>query len=443
MVAFSRRLFRLIRLTIAWASVLVLIERGALGQLEFESPPVNYGTAPACDRIARLQAQLDRGETNLKHDDAHGYLRSVLNRLDVPVSSQMLVFSKTSFQQRRISPSRPRALYFNDDVYVGWVQGGDIVEVSSADPRQGAIFYTLGQKEVATPQFVRDRGQCIVCHASSRTAGVPGHLVRSVYPDRRGQPHFGSGTFTTDHRSPFNQRWGGWYVSGTHGAQRHLGNTTFADSRRPDKTDLTSGANAADLSQLLKVSPYLAPGSDIVALMVLEHQTRMQNLITRAGFETRIALHYDQTMNQALARPADYRSDTTTRRIESVGDKLVEYMLFADEFQLQDAVRGTSGFAEEFAARGPFDSQGRSLRQFDLAHRLMKYRCSYLIYGEPFDALPDPVSQVVYRRLFDILTGADNDGRAAHLAAAERTAILEILRETKTGLPDYWQTVDY
>jgi len=179
-------------------------------------------------------------------------------------------------------------------------------------------------------------------------------------------------------------------------------------------------------------------------LMVLEHQTRMQNLITRAGFETQIALHYDQTMNQALARPADYRSETTTRRIESVGDKLVEYMLFAKEFELEDAVRGTSGFTEEFAARGPFDSQGRSLRQFDLAHRLMKYRCSYLIYGEPFDALPNPVRQYVYRRLFDILT-ADEDQeeeRGARSPAAERTAILEILRETKTGLPDYWQAVE-
>lgn len=420
-------------------AVLVLSAGSANAQLEFESSPINYETAPVTDRVSVLQARMARGESTLEYDDQHGYLRSVLEHLDVPVASQMLVFSKTSFQQRKISPRRPRAIYFNDEVYVGWVQGGDFVEVSSADPNQGAIFYTLSQEQSDAPHFVRDRGQCLTCHASSRTAGVPGHLVRSVYAGRSGLPFFGSGTFTTDHSSPFKQRWGGWYVSGTHGAQRHMGNVTATDSSRPEKLDTERGANVADLSQLLDVSAYLGDSSDIVALMVLEHQTQMQNLITRAGFETRAALHYDQIMNQAMDRPVDHRSDSAKRRIASVGDKLVDYMLFVDEFQLTDPVRGTSAFSSEFAARGPFDSRGRSLRDLDLTHRVLKYPCSYLIYSKPFANLPPLVKEHVYRRLFDVLVGVNEEARYAHLTSADRRAILEILHDTQTDLPDYWQ----
>ncbi len=416
----------------------VLVSDPALAQLEFEAEPINYNTAPVTDRVSQLQQRLDRDEVILKHDDAHGYLPAVLEALDVPISSQMLVFSKTSFQLRRITPRRPRAVYFNDDVYVGWVQGGDVVEIASADPQLGAVFYTLDQKPSETPKFVRDRGQCITCHASSRTAGVPGHLVRSVYADRAGQPFFGSGTFTTDHRSPFKQRWGGWYVSGTHGRQRHMGNVVVHDRDRPEQIDVEDGANITELKERLNVAPYLAPHSDIEALMVLEHQTRMHNLITRANFETRSALYYDDIMNRALDRPSDYRSDSARRRIESAVDKMVEYMLFADEFQLTDAVSGTSTFAAEFSAQGPRDSKGRSLRDLDMSVRLMKYPCSYLIYSAPFDELPKPAKEHACRRLFEILTSAGESDAFAHLTTNDRQAILEILRETKPDLPDYW-----
>jgi hypothetical protein len=420
-------------------AVLLLVSRGAYGQLEFEAPPINYNSAPLNDRVARLQERVTRGDVTLTFDEKHGYLRSVLEQLDVRVSSQMLVFSKTSFQLRRIKPNRPRAVYFNDDVYVGWVQNGDVVELSAADPKQGAIFYTLRQEETDSPRFVRDRGQCITCHASSRTAGVPGHLVRSVYAGRTGRPFYGSGTFTTDHRSPFKQRWGGWYVSGTHGSHRHMGNVTVTDAKQPEQLDTERGANLADLIQLFDVSPYLSSESDIVALMVLEHQTQMQNLITRAGFETRAAMHYDEVMNRAMDRPLDQRSDSTSRRIAAVTNKLVDYMLFVDEFQLQDPVRGTSRFAEEFTARGPFDNSGRTLRELELTRRLMKFPCSYLIYSEPFDHLPAPAKECVYRRLFDALTQSEPEPRFVHLTDADRKAILEILRETKTDLPDYWR----
>ncbi|MEZ6117513.1 MAG: hypothetical protein R3C28_13205 [Pirellulaceae bacterium] len=438
-LAFAGKSFRISHLALiltAWSWL--HIGGMAQAQLDFESEPINYETAPTTDRIFRLQQQLEKGEVQLQHDDQHGYLKSVLQQLEVPIASQVLVFSKTSFQLRQINPRTPRAVYFNDDVYVGFVQDGDVVELSVADPQQGGIFYTLSQEAAERPEVVRDRGQCISCHASSRTSGVPGHLVRSVYSSRSGQPFFGSGTYTSDHRSPLSERFGGWYVTGTHGRQRHMGNVLATNKDRPEELDVESGANVTCLDEIVDTKPYLSPHSDIVALMVLQHQSKMHNLITRANYETRSSLHYDTVMNKALDRPADYRSESSQRRIDSAAEKLVEYLLFAEEYALTDPIVGTSGFAEEFAAQGPFDSQGRSLRQFDLKTRMMKYPCSYLIYSESFDGLPREVKSVIYEKLHDVLSGKDNSEMYQHLSAQDRTAIKAILKETKPDLPSDW-----
>ena len=418
-----------------WLFVLPLVTNSQVNaQLEFEGAPINYATAPVHDAVAVLQQKLDKDETSLNWDDDYGWLPSVLEQLDVAQSSQLLVFSKTSLQLRRIMPNRPRALYFNDETYIGWVQRGDVVEVSTVDPEQGAIFYTLKQQITASPKFVRDRGQCLICHASSRTKGVPGHLVRSVYPSRDGQPHFGLGTITTDHATPFVKRFGGWYVTGTHGDMRHLGNA-IADDNRKDPIDPEPGANLANLERLFRTSPYLQQTSDLVAMMVLEHQSQMHNLITRASFETRRAKHRDAVMNAALKRPKDYSSDSTGRRIASAAQKLVEYLLFKDEFRLTSPVTGTSGFADEFSTRGIRDIKGRSLRDFDLQTRMFKYPCSFLIYSEAFDALPPATLDVIYSRLLEILNDSSEsvDDAFAHLSSADRIAIREILAETKPG----------
>ena len=415
------------------ALALVLGAAPAAAQLQFESEPINYQNAPVQDQIAQLQQKMDAGEINLSYEDRRGYLPDVLRLLEVPPSSQALVFSQTSFQLRKISPDRPRAVYFNDDTYVGWVQGGDVIEFATVDPQQGAIFYTLDQQRVSQPKFLRDRGQCMTCHASSRTQGVPGLLIRSVYADVDGRPQLGSGTFTTDHRSPFTQRWGGWYVSGTHGKLRHMGNAISHDRSNPEAIDIESAANRTDLRDLVNTAPYLQPTSDIVALMVMEHQTQMHNFITLANFETRHAQYYDRIMNKALGRPDDYQSESTGRRISAVAEKLVRYMLFVDEFQLTSPVKGVSDFAAEFSSRGPCDNQGRSLRQLDLTKRLFKYPCSYLIYSDSFDSLPALVKQEVYRRLSDVLSGSDQDAQFEHLSSADRTAIREILADTKPG----------
>jgi hypothetical protein len=403
-----------------------------------DHPAIDYAKRPVTDPIARLQSRVSSGQVKLEFAGETGYLRSVLKELRVPLESQVLVFSKTSFQAPRIAPRLPRALYFNDDVSVGWVQTGDVLEFAAVDPKQGVIFYTLDQEESAKPRFVR-RDTCLQCHASGSTVGVPGLVVRSVYPEPSGMPLFQAGSFITDHRSPLKERWGGWYVSGKHGAQTHMGNALARDRDKPDQLESNGTQNVTDLAKYFDTGAYLTAHSDIVALMVLEHQTRMTNLITRVGFEARMALHDNAVMNRALGRSDEEISESTNRRINSAVEELVQYLLFAGETRLTEPVVGVSGFAEAFARKAPRDSHGRSLRDLDLKTRLLRYPCSFLIHSEAFDAMPEIVRERVYRGLWRILAENDSDANFAHLSSADRKAILEILKETKKGLPDYWR----
>lgn len=395
----------------------------------FEREPISYLTAKVEDPVATLADAVAGGTVSLRYDERHGYLPAVLAALDVPHSSQTLVFSKTSLQLQRISPRRPRALYFSDDVYIGYCQQGDVLELAATDPQQGAIFYTLEQSPEGMPRFIRDRGECLTCHASSRTQNVPGYLVRSVYPNAAGHPILGSGTFTTDHRSPFSERWGGWYVTGSHGSMRHLGNTIFKEKQVPSP-DLDGGANCQSLDNYFRTADYLTPHSDIVALMVMEHQTQVHNAICAANFETREALHQSSQMNEVLGRDAGHISDSALRRIEAVAENLVRHLLLADEFQLQSPVAGTTSFAADFAARGPRDAKGRSLRDFDLETRLFRYPCSYLIYSPAFAGLPEIVRSKVTTRLWSILDNPPDEPSYRHLTADLRRSIREILAAT-------------
>lgn len=407
-----------------------------------DQEPISYSSAEVDDPVARLQQRLDRGDAHLKFEADHGYLRSVLEFLGAPISSQGLVYSKTSFQRDRISPETPRAVYFGDDVYVGWVQHGEVIELSAVDPQKGAIFYTLPQQEVDRPKFRRHTHECLQCHDSSLTRGIPGHLVRSVYPDTRGQPILSAGTFITGHQSPLRERWGGWFVTGTHGAQAHMGNLIVRDRElhhRPEKIDLTAGANCTNLSSRCEVSPYLSTHSDIVALMVLEHQTQMHNLLTRANYQTRLALRDERVLQQVLKHEPGERLGSTLSRIKSVGEPLVRYLLFADEALLSEPVAGTSSFARDFAERGPRDPQGRSLREFDLQRRMFRYPMSYLIYSDAFDQQPEPLKEYVYQRLWQVLHDGESRDQFPNLSDDDRRQLVEILRATKRDLPEYWR----
>ena len=419
------------------ASLVVVVVAAMARGDDFDRPPINYSATAATDAIARLQTRLDAGDVKLEFGDEHGYLPAVLKALDVPVSSQMLVFSKTSMQRDRISPRTPRALYFNDDVYVGFCRLGNVVEIAATDPRLGPVFYTLDQEPAAKPKFVRQAENCLICH-TARSQGTPAHLVRSVFTDRDGHPVLSEGSYRIDHASPLEHRWGGWYVTGTHGPQTHLGNHVVP--RRPGPGDLknTGGLNVTDLKGRIDPGAYLSPHSDLVALMVLEHQAEMHNRLTAANYQTRLAHRDADVLNDLDNIPRGRLTEGTARRVDSAAEQLVQYLLFGGETRLPRELKGTTAFAGDFAARGPRDSKGRSLRDFDLKTRLFKHPCSYLIYSEAFDALPESVKERVYRRLWDVLSGTETGKDYAHLTPTDRRAIREILLATKKGLPDYW-----
>lgn len=286
----GRRLTQARPVSLCVVAILVVLCVVADGraQLKLEHPPIDYLNTPTDDPIVRLQAGLDADQNELSFDPEFGYLPALLELLQIDASSQMLVFSKTSFQRRRISPRSPRAIYFGDSAYVGWVPGGKVIEISVVDPQQGAMFYTLEMSRQEQPRFLRQNHECLSCHAASHTRHVPGHFVRSVFTDRRGRPLLNAGTFRTDYTSPLKERWGGWYVTGTHGSQRHMGNVVASSEDQPIQLDVEAGANVIDLTRRLDTSDYLRPDSDIVALMVLEHQVAMHNGITAANYSARI-----------------------------------------------------------------------------------------------------------------------------------------------------------
>jgi hypothetical protein len=399
------------------------------GFLPFSGAPINYRSEQLSDPIAVLQKQLDRGEAKLEYEPGHGYLKSVLRVLGIAVNSQTLVFSKTSFQYPKITPERPRALYFNDDVYVGQVHEGMALEFVSFDPMQGAIFYILDEHRVERPRFERAELDCVQCHvAASTTRGVPGVMVRSVATRPTGFPAGGAPTYLTGHESPMKDRWGGWYVTGDCGKQTHMGNTTVSAAGQPERLD-----------HQLDTTPYLTGTSDIVAHLVLAHQTQMHNLITQTNYQTRQALFADEARNKAANLPGGTISETARLQFQKPAEQLVRYLLFANEAPLEDRVEGGSGYAQEFAAKGPRDARGRSLRDFDLRTRIFKYPCSYLIYSEAFDAIPGPAKEYIYRRLFEVLSGRDQSSEFASLTGEDRRAILEILVATKPGVPEEWK----
>ena len=367
------------------------------------------------------------GGLKLEYTEKWGYLPSLLKYYNIPISSQGLVFSKSSFQLMQIAPDAPRAIYFNDDVYVGWVNHGQYIEVATVDPQTGPVFYTLGQEDdhhypVLEPQ----KEQCLVCHDTFQTnTPVPRLLMLSVLPNPDGNALKAAALITND-QSPFRERWGGWYVTGTHGKQQHLGNT-IVRARADDiddmkmfiaRMDLSAGANVSDLSKRFDTKEYLSPHSDIVALMVLGHQTHVHNMITSGVYELRDA------EGKGL-------SGKMNEIVKDAGERIVRAMLFAGETPLTEPVLGTSSFAAEFKSQGPRDKRGRSLRELDLQRRLLRYPLSYLVYSKSFDAMPGGLKDYVYRRFREILSGEDTSADFARLSESDRKAIFEILKETK------------
>ncbi len=372
--------------------------------LPLDHPAIQYRQEPTDDPVFRLARELESGRASLEFETASSYLPSLLDRLGVSPDSQTLVFSKTSVQESLISPRTPRAIYFGDDVAIAYVPGAEAIEIAAVDPSKGVVFYSLDARKSEHPRFVRSAG-CLHCHQGPATLGVPGIYVGSVHTSPSGRADFRLGSIVTDHRTAFADRWGGWYVDGA-APGAHRGNAVSTD---PEFTSATA-VSRSDAKR------YLVPTSDIVALMTLEHQTQMTNLFTRLSWEARI----DPV---GPLRPPGPLDPGLASRIEEVA----RYMLFLDEVPLRETIHGVSAFTEIFPKRGPRDRSGRSLRDFDLERRLFRYPLSYMVYSRHFDGLPTAVRERLCRRLYELLPGE------------ERQAILEILRDTKPGLPG-WRT---
>ena len=350
-------------------------------------PLGHYLDATLDDPVARLDRRLAAGAMTLQfRAGGLGYLPSLLEHLQINADSQALAFSKTSFQSALIGPRNPRAIYFNDSVAVGFVPGGTVMEVAALDPKEGVAFYTLENRASEQPRFAR-REVCLSCHHGPATLGVPGIFVGSVYPDSGGMPQRRA-AIITDHRTPFQERWGGWYVDAARGHPRDRSNAAGTDPAEPETLEPLPAFRAVG---------YLSSYSDIVALMTFEHQTHMTNLLTRLNW---------------LARIGDESA------IDAAIHDTVAYMTFEGEAALAEPLEGASTFAKTFAQRGPRDRQGRSLRDFDLKTRLFRYPLSYMIYSEAFDALPEAVRRRIYRALQEKLP----------------PDALQILRETKADV---------
>ena len=367
-----------------------------------DDPAISYSSGPLDNVVLDVNRRLRDGSLKFAFDARNGFLDSALEALQLPIDSQLLVFSRGILQGKLIDDQNPRAIYFNDRVALGWVRDGDVLEVAAHDATAGIVFYTLQNKTAGTPEFTRVF-HCLGCHVAGDTLGVPGLLMFST--SRRTGTQFDGVPRHVDQSDPIAQRFGGWFVTGSTGSMKHMGNDVSALDGLPSR-ELTS------VDRLFEPSGYRTVTSDVVAHLVLTHQAGMTNLLTRAGWEARMTASADETAVAPL--------------MDGIAREVVDYMLFVDEAPLTDRVRGNSGFADRFSKRGPHDAKGRSLYELDLTHRMFKYRCSYMIYSPAFDALPPRMKSAIYHRMWDVLST---------MPAAERQPIVEILRDTKPDLP--------
>jgi hypothetical protein len=413
---------------VAWAAAPLVAQRSGIFRGAAEDPAIEY-SGPAHNAVTALNEALDQGREHLMYQGRSGYLQSALAALKIPVDSQMLVFSQTSLQGRRIGPANPRALFFADGIALGWVRDGDVVEVAVQDSLRGIVFYTLDQKPDEAPRFKR-MTTCLACHYNANTLGVPGLLMFSTTP---ADEHSSGKQIVMDQQLPLKDRWAGWFVTGSTGSVSHLGNEVPGVAAHRE-LELSSVAGLFD------PDGYRTMFSDVGALLVFSHQIYMTNLLTRVGWEARAA---DPRVHQPFVA-APGQDAALAEMMRGVAREVVDYLLFIDEAPLGPGLHGSSGFADRFSAIGPRDKKGRSLHELDLNRRLMKYPCSYLIQSSMFDELPEMAKEPIYHRLWEVLSGTERDARyLAALSRVDRQAIVEILRDTKNDLPGYFrQAID-
>jgi len=404
------------------------LAQALMAQKFYESAPIDYYESEAIDKIAAYFAD-EENLSGWKRSGDSGYLQSFLEAFAIPKDSQTLVFSKTSLQASRIRPTNPRAIYFNDEIYVGWVPSGGILEISVPSPSTGTNFYSL-EMDVFPPKLVREADNCLQCHGGSFTRDIPGHLVRSVYPDPTGQPIFMAGTRVVDQTTPIHQRWGGWLINGAE--LEHMGNRIYNETAQ--------GADSGEVFTFYDVpyDSYPVKGGDIVAQLILNHQVHLHTLLADVVLATRRALHDQKIMDELLDRREPI-SDSTRRRIKHACDKALAYMFFEDEAELPRLDFEASPFGKAFHERGPKDSKGRSLYQLRMNRRMFRYSLSYIVYTDTFNELPQEALDYIWPELERILDPAVSHENYPFLSRREKTAIKEILLDTHPLADKYWK----
>jgi hypothetical protein len=322
-----------------------------------------------------------------------------------------------------IDPRNPRALYFSDSVYVGWVPGG-LIEVASTDAVLGPVYYSLDPQDArqARRTFVRETA-CLRCHGGDTGREIPSLISRSVVATDRGEVLTGEDAPLTSDATPFADRWGGWYVTGYTGTANHRGN---AFGRELDgAVEITpADKRPADLSEFLDTSKFLAATSDAGALLVFQHQLAMHNVLTRASHRSRRAL-----MN-AGNDPSAPLDEATHSLLSQVAEEVVDHLLFRGAAPLPDGIGINEEFRRAFVSHTPRTAAGDSLKDFSGGNRLFSNRCSFLIYSESFTSLPAPLKELIFDRLSAALGNQAPEESYAYLEPEERQRIRSILRET-------------
>lgn len=388
---------------------------------DWDQPPHSYFQRTPSDRFTQLKARLESGEVALDRSSEKAFLLSLLALLEIPVSSQMLVFSTTSLQLSLISPSNPRALYFNEDLYLGYIPGGRI-EIVALDPELGGIFYILDIPRNDGALRIDRSARCMNCHAGDDTGNVPGLTLKSVVPGSTGGSLDSFRRTQTGHGIPLSDRFGGWYVTGAGRFTNHWGNLMG---------DLAGGVLTRiplPPGERFSFNRYPVATSDLLPQLLQEHQVGFVNRVVEAGYRARTHRHTD-------------RDDLTPAHREELDQQahlVVRYLLFADEAALPDGgVSGSDTFQADFLKTRRAVG-GRSLKDLDLETRLFRYRCSYMIYSPVVTGLPPEMKGRVLAQLDRALDTDRNDSDSAHLPAAEKQEIRTILKGTLSDLPADW-----
>ena len=388
--------------------------------LDFTAAPHNYWKRQPQDVCTALAAKIASGEVTLDTTDEKAFAKSVLDALQVPVSSQLLVYSATSLQSERCNPRNPRALYFNEHAYVAVILGGRL-EMMGIDSEMGCTFYAFSKAQPGVKPVVERSTQCFNCHAGNGTQRVPGLLATSVAPILSGASYETYRHDEQGHQIPLSVRFGGWYVT----SARPFGET---------KANILA-INKGKGIEIVRVNPgemwdttrHLLPTGDILPQLVHEHQIGFDNRVIQAVYLLREV--------EAKGSPPPPEDQA---KLDAKARELVRYILFADEAKLPaGGIAGDPQFVRDFQLYKKAAAGGASLKDFDLRSRMFKHRCSYMLYTPQWQQLPAAIKTRVYSGLKSALTG--DDRKFAYLGDDERKAILAILCATLPDLPADWR----